>query len=790
MRFKTLNRKKIAILFLVLFSIISDYSIGAHYPEIKKETINYTVTITDKATKLPLQAVAVILRRNNSIISSGATNPFGKIVFNDIAEGEYNLAAHYLGYSEYSKNIKIDTTNKSSEIALSSKSIDLKEIIIKGNIENKLSTKIDINTGRQVFETETYHAKPQNTMTNLIESSLAGAVRATTGEVHIRGQHGEFSYLVDGIPVPLGVFGGMNEIVDPKVIDRVTFYTGGFPAEYGGQITALVDIQNKVPTGAFHMDLSTYAGSYLTSGDSLGKNVGNLKSINLNGQSVSLSNHSGRFGYFITGSRMESDRRIDQPVTELFHNHGFDYFFYAKFDYLLSENDYITTNLNYSRTKTQVPFDPAEGFVSDDQDSYNSFQTISYFRTFSADPDNESNLFIGGFAREGGLKFTPDINDENKVFLGDDTTNGYVIKQDRTFITSGLRAKIDQRTSHYFKYSVGANYSYLSGTEDFRFWDASGEKYKQISDYSGYDIGAFLQTEIHPFEWTKFDLGIRYDIHSAPSFSNAYQLSPRVKWTLFFDSYNSFSASYDHLFMPTNIESLSAVASVLGNKAEPTKPEKDDLFELSFIRNWESGFNTKFSWFYKESSPGLDDETYGSSTIRVAINIEKIKVSGFELALTYTAPDAPFSGYINSSLIHAYGSGAVSGGFLPAEINADSFDLDHDQRLSAVLGLNYQPADWFVNLTANYGSGLANGNSDYKFNTSLFDFNNGAHTSAYWIFNLSSGYTFNFPNGHSVEPSLYINNVFDNGHLIKGSFFSGARYEDRRNVILKLSYHI
>ena len=788
-----MNSKKINLIniIILLLFIISLGSKDLYSEKIAlKKTINFTITVTDKEAKTPLQAVAVTLMSNNTIVTSGATNHFGKIVFNDIEEGEYKIAAHYLGYNDYLTNIKIDTVNRTLSIVLSDRAVELNEIVIKDSNENILKSKIDINTGRQVFETSTFHAKPQSTMTNLIETNLAGAVRATTGEVHVRGQHGEFSYLVDGIPVPLGVFGGMNEIVDPKVIDRVTFYTGGFPAEYGGQITALVDIQNKVPFGKFHMDISTYAGSYLTSGDSLGSRVGALSNINTNGQSISFSDHSGRFGYFFTASRMETDRRIDQPVPELFHNHGFDYFLYGKFDYLISENDYITSNLNYSRTKTQVPFDPKDGFISDEQDSYNAFQTISYFKTLSAVSDNESNLFIGGYLREGGLNYDPNIRNDNRVFIGNDTINSYVIKQNRTFTTAGIRTKYETRFSHYIKSSVGFNYGYLLGTEDFRFFNGEGEKLKENTDYSGYDIGAFIQTEIHPLEWTKFDVGFRYDIHNAPSLNNSYQFSPRIKWTLFLDDLNSLSASYDHLFMPTNIESLGAVASVLGQKAEPTIPEKDDLFEISFIRNWKEGFNTKLSWFYKESKPGLDDETYGASTIRVAVNIQNIKVSGIEFALTYASPETPFSGFVNASLIHAYGYGAVSGGFIPAEENSAPFDLDHDQRLSAVFGLNYQPSNWFINIAANYGSGLTNGNENYIFITSLLDFNNGAHTSAYWIMNLSLGYTFNFSNGNSFEPSVYVNNILDNDHLIKGSFFSEKRYEERRNIILKLSYHL
>jgi len=781
---------KPALLILLLLAFVNVKGEGTTSSISKKETINFTVTVKDKKTKLPLQSVAVMLRQGNAIVASGATNYFGRIVFNDIDEGLYKITAHYLGYGDYADTIKIDTSFKSIEIQMITKSIELKEIVISENKENRLATKIDLNTGRQVFETETYHAPPMATMTNLIQTNLAGAVRATTGEVHIRGQHGEFSYLVDGIPVPLGVFGGMNEIVDPKVIERVTFYTGGFPAEYGGQITGLVDIQNKVPTGSFHMDLSTYAGSYLASGDSLGTGVGKFKSINSNGQSISLSDHLGKFGYFITGSRMETDRRIDQPVTTLFHNHGFDYFLYGKFDYLLSPNDYLTSNLNYSRTNTQVPYDPAEGLVSDDQNSYNAFQTLSYYHIISTEAEKESELFLGGFVREGGMKYTPSVYDDNKVYLGDDTTDGYVIKQNRYFVTSGLRGKYEQRLSHKFKYAAGFNYSYISGTEDFRFVDEGGEKAKNISDYSGYDIGTFVQTEIHPFEWTKFDVGVRYDIHNAPSLPNTYQLSPRVKWSVFIDDFNSLSLSYDHLFMPTNIESLSAVASVMGNNAKPTIPEKDNLYELSYIRNWGDGFNSKISGFYKEATPGLDDETYGSSTVRVAVNIEKIKVSGIEFALTYTAPEIPFSGYINSSVIHAYGTGAVSGGFLPAEDAASAFDLDHDQRLSTTIGLNYQPQNWFANINAVYGSGLTNGNDSYDFKTGLFDLNNGAHTPAYWVVNISGGYTFNLSNGNSIEPSVYVNNLFDNDHLIKGAFFSGARFEDRRNVIFKLSYHI
>ncbi len=158
------------------------------------------------------------------------------------------------------------------------------------------------------------------------------------------------------------------------------------------------------------------------------------------------------------------------------------------------------------------------------------------------------------------------------------------------------------------------------------------------------------------------------------------------------------------------------------------------------------------------------------------VNINQVKINGIELSLIFSNPESPLSGYVNLSIIHAYGTGPVSGGFLPPDT---PFDLDHDERLAAVVGLNYQPKNWFLNLVGIYGSGLANGNDDFD-----------SHTTPSWIFNLSVGYIFNPGDNHTIEPSIYITNLLDHAHLIKGAFFSGASFEERRNVTFKISYEM
>jgi hypothetical protein len=108
------------------------------------------------------------------------------------------------------------------------------------------------------------------------------------------------------------------------------------------------------------------------------------------------------------------------------------------------------------------------------------------------------------------------------------------------------------------------------------------------------------------------------------------------------------------------------------------------------------------------------------------------------------------------------------------------------------LGVNYQPKDWFVNLEAIYGSGLSNGypGNVPMYRTGLFDFNTPAHTAPSTIVNLGGGHTCRLPGEMTFEPSVYITNLLDHSHLLKGAYTTGASWEERRNVVFKVSVHI
>src|SRR5213076_2203996 len=199
---------------------------------------------------------------------------------------------------------------------------------------------VDTRTGNQIFKQNDFHGAPNTTTSQLLQQSIVGAARAPTGEVHIRGQHAEYSYYVDGVPVPSGISGSLNELFDPQIVDKINFQTGGWDAEYGNKNAAIVNVTTKIPAGGFHGNLGTYLGTYDASKTTADRGF--------NGQSLSMSTNTGPWGFFFSGARQFSGMRIEPVIldpstdkVENFHNQGTDYFGFGKIQFTPSTHDVL-----------------------------------------------------------------------------------------------------------------------------------------------------------------------------------------------------------------------------------------------------------------------------------------------------------------------------------------------------------------------------------------------------------------------------------------------------------------
>ena len=198
------------------------------------------------------------------------------------------------------------------------------------------------------------------------------------------------------------------------------------------------------------------------------------------------------------------------------------------------------------------------------------------------------------------------------------------------------------------------------------------------------------------------------------------------------------------------------------------------------------GIVTKLSAYHKRSSPGIDDNTVPGSAIVTSVNIEQVRITGIE-GVVEIRPRGPVSGYVNLGLNHAWGDGAITGGFFPDQPPSGKFDLDHDQRLSGVASVVYSSRGLYVSATGIYGSGLTNGNDpDSTYGIGLFDFNKSIKVDPSFILNASAGYTL-VAGGVVLRPQLYVDNVFDKKYLLKGAFFSGASVGRPRTVQLRMN---
>ena len=738
--------------------------------------------VRDSASGSPLRGATVLILAGSRTVARTQSDPYGRFRVHNLAPGSYDVSVRLIGFEPARRTALVDAGGGDVDLdfRLRPAPVQLQEVTIGSA---PVAVAVDTRSGAQVFDQNAYHGAPTQTTSQIVQQSVAGAARAPTGEVHIRGQHAEYTYYVDGVPVPAGISGSLNEIFNPDVVNEIQFQTGSWDAEYGNKNAAIVNVETRIPAGGLRADGSVYAGSY-----------------NSNGATLDLSQNAGKFGWFVSGTRQETAMRREPVVVDTstgapvnFSNYGQDVFGFGKLQYTPGALDAVDLDLSWSRTRFHIPYDSSGGaFLNDRQQDINGFANLSWRHQFpGGDASQGSDLFSAVFHRRGSLRYTPSAADEPQFVFFPDTT-AYNITEDRSFNTTGVKLDFTHRWSERLSVKVGGLASVTRGHEDFSTLSASGGAGPASnSGLSGSDEWVYAQTVMLPVEKVEIRAGLRYDNHNAPFAGNRDQISPRLKLTFFPDPATSVWAYYGRMFIPTNVEDLRAITSVAqgGVVAQPTLPERDDFYEVGLIHRFPMGMVTKLSAYHKYSSPGIDDNTVPGSAITTSVNIAHVWIDGVEAVLEIQPPGR-VSGYLNFALNHAYGRGPITGGFFPTDTPDGYFDLDHDQRISALATVNYADSRAFASITGTYGSGLTNGEDPGAgYGTGLFDFNSDIKVDPSLIFNASVGYIVPV-GGILLRPEVYVENVLNHHYLLKGAFFSGASAGRPRLIQLRLNFAI
>src|SRR5450631_2497917 len=139
---------------------------------------------------------------------------------------------------------------------------------------------------------ETYR-EGKNAPLNQVLLRAPGAAQDSFGQIHLRGEHANVQFRLNGVQLPegLSVFG---QVIAERFARSLTLITGALPAQYGFRTAGVVDIQTKTGTTNPGGAISLYGGSW-----------------NWLQPSIEYGGRSGSVDYFIVADGLHSGRGIE-----------------------------------------------------------------------------------------------------------------------------------------------------------------------------------------------------------------------------------------------------------------------------------------------------------------------------------------------------------------------------------------------------------------------------------------------------------------------------------------------
>ena len=602
----------------------------------------------------------------------------------------------------------------------------------------------------------------------LVAAKTPGVAQAPSGEIHVRGSHGQYTYYLDGAPLPSNVGGSFSDLINPKDIENLRVYDGGFPAQYGGQLAAVFDVTTKGGHGrpnGFVQDLEQGYSAHETTGE--------------------VGGSEGTVGYFASAIRHSSDFYLSPETQTPLHDSGLETVGFGKIVYQARPNDRFTLDADDSGALIQVPNTPDRQAVGQDdiQKENSSFANLIWRHGTGPDAFNVAlythqsrlryfgspqDLVVSPLAAPGSATPTPasqlDETDE-------DQTGEYV----------GLRLDKPQQVTpqHHIQYGLDAD----RATGHQVFLASGGDNLSESRYFTGGDRSAYLQDDWTPGRFL-VNYGARYDVHQA--FATTSQVSPRLNVTYHVGGRDDFHAYYDRLFQPVNIEDEKELSGANASAVTPIKPERDDFFETGWEHR-QGGATLTADAYYRAEKDTVDDSTFANTQIDIPVNFKKGYTRGVELAV-----DGPLlktvSYYANFARSWAKEAGPVSGGLLGAA-PTDYFYDDHDQTNTVSFGMDYESHGVYANFDGEYGSGFPYGQPTDAMGNPILDAN-GNPTALNYI-RVEPHTTLNFTVGGKhgpLELAFLVNNILNYAYIIKqAGAFSNTQWAPGRTFGAKVT---
>ena len=203
--------------------------------------------VYDKESAQPI-AFATIQIEGASMGTATDINGFFSIA--DVPEGQYQLKVSYLGYKDFATMVQISSKEIQYEtVYLEESGTNLDEIVISGRKEQARS---EVQISKLTVTAKQIRALPSTGG----QSDIAQYLTVLPGVIFTGDQGGQL-YIRGGSPIQnrilldgMTIYNpfhsiGFFSVFETELIRNVDVLTGGFNADYGGRISAVVDVKTR-----------------------------------------------------------------------------------------------------------------------------------------------------------------------------------------------------------------------------------------------------------------------------------------------------------------------------------------------------------------------------------------------------------------------------------------------------------------------------------------------------------------------------------------------------------------
>jgi outer membrane receptor protein involved in Fe transport len=573
------------------------------------------------------------------------------------------------------------------------------DVIAKKLDQDRQQIQPSLGASSYNFSPDALQAIPQggNAPLNQVLLQAPGVAEDSFGQIHVRGEHANVQYRLNGVELPegLSVFG---QAIESRFANSMTLITGALPAQYGFQTAGVVDIQTKTGTNSPGGEISMYGGSF-----------GWLQ------PSFSYGGTSGKFDYFVTGDYLQNNRGIENPTSSYnaIHDKTNQLHGLAYLSYIIDPDTRVSAILGGFDGQFQIPNNPGQTPLGFSVLGTSNFNSADLNETQREDTDfgilslqkhfDEVNFQISAFTRFSRLRFSPDpIGD--LLFTGiaqqaTRTDQAYGIQSDSSWVMSpehtvrfGFLAQEEGTTAKTFSDVLPVDAAGTPTTD-------VPEGIASTTNKQGELYGVYVQDEWRILPKVTINAGLRFD--GVAEFTDETQLSPRLNVVWKPTATTTIHVGYARYFVPPPFElvgsgTLSQFAGTTAAPAvttnDPVRAERSHYFDAGISQVVIPGLTVGVDAYYKISHDLIDEGQFGAPIILTAFNYRDGLQEGVELTGSYDR--GPLSLYGNVAVSRAMGRDIVSAqyNFSPAElafIANNWIHLDHDQHWTGSAGAAY-----------------------------------------------------------------------------------------------------